>query len=98
MPLHGLAVGEHGYRNAFVVMRGNAGNEHANANSLKNDDRVEYAEPNYLRQIDAINPNLWAFRNPGGLNMATETYRSRSASRATWLGMFRNRSGTLARS
>jgi len=66
---HGLAVGEHGYKDAFVVMRGNAGNERANANSLKNDDRVQYAEPNYLRQIDAINPNLWAFYNPGGLNM-----------------------------
>jgi subtilisin family serine protease len=66
---HGLAVGEHGYKNAFVVMRGNAGVEHANANSLNSDSRVEYAEPNYLRQIDAINPYLWAFRNPGGLNM-----------------------------
>ncbi len=66
---HGLALGERGYKNAFVVMRGNAGNENANANSLKNDSRVEYAEPNYLRQIDAINPNLWAFYNPGGLNM-----------------------------
>ena len=66
---HGLAVGERGYKNTFVVMRGNAGSEHANANSLKSDARVEYAEPNYLRQIDAINPNLWAFYNPGGLNM-----------------------------
>jgi serine protease len=66
---HGLAVGEHGYANAFVVMRGNAGTEHANANALKSDSRVEYAEPNYLRQIDAINTNLWAFYNPGGLNM-----------------------------
>jgi subtilisin family serine protease len=65
---HGLAVGEHGYRDAFVVMRGAAGAEHANANSLKNDSRVEYAEPNYLRQID-VDPKLWAFRNPGGLNM-----------------------------
>ena len=66
---HGLAIGERGYKNAFVVMRGNAGAEHANANALKNDSRVEYAEPNYLRQIDAINPNLWAFYNSGGLNM-----------------------------
>jgi subtilisin family serine protease len=66
---HGLALAERGYRNAFVVMRGNAGSENANANSLKSDSRVEYAEPNYLRQPDAINPNLWAFRNPGNLNM-----------------------------
>ena len=77
---HGLAVGEHGYKNAFVVMRGNSGAEHANANSLKNDSRVEYAEPNYLRQIDAINPNLWAFRNPGGLNMKFSTGKSKGQS------------------
>ncbi|HTK57243.1 MAG TPA: S8 family serine peptidase, partial [Gemmatimonadales bacterium] len=32
---------------------------------------VEYAEPNYLRQLHAtIDPRLWAFRNPGGLNMS----------------------------
>jgi subtilisin family serine protease len=66
---HGLAVGEHGYKNAFVVMRGAAGAEHANANALKGDNRVEYAEPNYLRTADTIDPKLWAFYNPGGLNM-----------------------------
>jgi subtilisin family serine protease len=66
---HGLAVGEHGYRNAFVVMRGAAGAERANANALKGDDRVQYAEPNYLRTADAIDSRLWAFYNPGGLNM-----------------------------
>jgi subtilisin family serine protease len=66
---HGLAVGEHGYKNAFVVMRGAAGAEHANANALKGDNRVEYAEPNYLRQAD-VDPRLWAFRNAGGLNMS----------------------------
>jgi serine protease len=66
---HGLALGQAGYKNAFHIMHGNAGNEHANANSLKNDSRVEYAEPNYLRQPTTINPNLWAFYNPGGLNM-----------------------------
>ena len=66
---HGLALGEHGYRNAFVIMRGNAGAERAAAASLANDSRVEYAEPNYLRQPTTINTNLWAFSNPGGLNM-----------------------------
>jgi subtilisin family serine protease len=66
---HGLAVGEHGYANAFVVMRGAAGAEHANVAALKADDRVQYAEPNYLRQIDTIDSRLWAFYNPGGLNM-----------------------------
>jgi subtilisin family serine protease len=66
---HGLAAGEHGYKDAFVVMRGAIGSENANANSLKSDSRVQYAEPNYLRTADAINPALWAFYNPGGLNM-----------------------------
>lgn len=65
---HGLSVGERGYGNAFVVMHGAAGNEHANARALKADRRVVYAEPNYLRQAD-VDPKLWAFRNPGGLNM-----------------------------
>ena len=77
---HGLALGQHGYRNAFVVMRGNAGAEHANANSLKSDSRVEYAEPNYLRQVDEINTNLWAFRNPGGLNMKFSSGKTRGQS------------------
>ena len=66
---HGLALGEAGYANSFVIMRGAAGVEHANANALRGDARVQYAEPNYLRQATAINPNLWAFYNPGGLNM-----------------------------
>ena len=66
---HGLALGERGYKDAFIIMRGNAGNEHANANALRSDSRVEYAEPNYLRQPDAIDSRLWAFYNPGGLNM-----------------------------
>jgi len=66
---HGLAVGERGYRDAFVIMRGNAGAEHANANALKSDSRVEYAEPNYLRQPSTIDTKLWAFSNPGGKNM-----------------------------
>jgi subtilisin family serine protease len=66
---HGLAVGEHGYKNAFVVMRGAAGSEHANANALKGDNRVEYAEPNYLRTADAIDSRLWAFVNNGTLRM-----------------------------
>jgi subtilisin family serine protease len=66
---HGLSVGEHGYKDAFVIMRGNSGAERANANALRGDSRVEYAEPNYLRQIDTIKSQLWAFYNPGGLNM-----------------------------
>lgn len=43
------------------------GRERAEAERLSADPRVEYAEPNYIRRINAINPALWAFYNPGGL-------------------------------
>ena len=66
---HGLSVSDKGYKNAFVVMKGNAGNEKVKAKELDLDSNVEYAEPNYLRQADAIDSRLWAFRNSGGLNM-----------------------------
>ena len=66
---HGLAVGAAGYKNAFVVLRAAVGAEHAAAARLTGDARVEYAEPNYLRQTTAIDSRLWAFYNPGGLNM-----------------------------
>jgi serine protease len=74
---HGLALGAAGYGNAFHIMRGNAGSERANAAGLRGDDRVEYAEPNYLRQPTAIDPRLWAFRNPGGLNMLFTSGKSK---------------------
>ncbi|HEX2600902.1 MAG TPA: S8 family serine peptidase [Gemmatimonadaceae bacterium] len=66
---HGLALGEIGYHGAFAVLRGAAGAEYANARALAADSRVVYAEPNYLRQTTTIDPRLWAFYNPGGLNM-----------------------------
>jgi subtilisin family serine protease len=65
---HGLALGRRGLNGAFVVLHGNRGSEVANANSLRGDPRVEWAEPNYLRQ-KTVDPKLWAFYNPGGLNM-----------------------------
>jgi subtilisin family serine protease len=74
---HGLDVAAAGYRNAFFVLRGAAGNEHANAAALRGDAQVRYAEPNYLRQVTTINPNLWAFYNPGGLNMKYSTGQSK---------------------
>ena len=74
---HGLAFGSRGYRDAFVVLRGAAGSEHAAAAALRKDARVEYAEPNYLRQPTAIDPNLWAFYNPGGRNMKFTSGKSR---------------------
>lgn len=66
---HGLAVGRHGYGDAFVVMRGAAGAERAMAARLARDARVAYAEPNYLRQVTTIRPEMWAFYNPGGLSI-----------------------------
>ena len=66
---HGAAVVGAGYRGAFHVLRGAAGSERALAARLKGDARVEWAEPNYLRQPTAIDSRLWAFFNPGGLTM-----------------------------
>ena len=66
---HGLAFGYAGYKNAFAVLRGAAGSERALAARLRGDARVEYAEPNYLRQPTTIDSRLWAFFNPGGLTV-----------------------------
>ncbi len=66
----GLGILRKGFANAFMVVGTSRGNEHALANSLKGDADVEWAEPNYLRQADAVDPRLWAFYNPGGLNMS----------------------------
>lgn len=66
---HGLAVAGRGYRNAFTVMKGAVGNEHAIAARLARDSRVVYAEPNYLRQTTEIDPRVWALYNPGGLSV-----------------------------
>jgi subtilisin family serine protease len=74
---HGLAMSGRGYQDAFVVLKGAAGAEHATAAALRKDGRVVYAEPNYLRQPTAINPSLWAFYNPGGLNMKFTTGKSK---------------------
>ena len=74
---HGLALGYAGRNNAFYVLRGNTGNERSNAAALRNDARVQYAEPNYLRQPTTIDPKLWAFYNPGGLNMKFTTGQSK---------------------
>ena len=65
----GLGLLRKGIGDAFVVLSTNKGQESAVANVLKNDADVEWAEPNYLRQPD-VDPKLWAFKNPGGLNMS----------------------------
>jgi serine protease len=75
---HGLAFGFRGYQDAFVVLRGAVGEEHRNAAALQQDARVVYAEPNYLRQpTTTVSPNLWAFYNPGGLNMTFSSGRTK---------------------
>jgi len=66
---HGLEVVGVGYRGAFHILRGPVGNERAAAATLRLDPAVVWAEPNFLRQTTAIDPKLWAFYNPGGLNM-----------------------------
>jgi serine protease len=66
---HGLGLGRLGYAGKFRVMTVGRGNERALAARLKADPRVAFAEPNYVRTVDAIDPRLWAFYNPGGLNM-----------------------------
>jgi len=66
---HGVAKGRQGFAHAFDIVHTSRGNERAMAARLAADPRVEYAEPNYLRHVDAIDSRLWAFYNPGGLNM-----------------------------
>lgn len=66
---HGMSVARRGPRNAFVLLRGAAGNERALATRLGDDPRVVYAEPDFLRQPTAIDPRMWAFHNPGGLTV-----------------------------
>jgi subtilisin family serine protease len=66
---HGAKKGAKGYKNAFDILKTNAGNERALAAKLAADPDVEYAEPNWIRHTDAVDSRLWAFYNPGGLNM-----------------------------
>jgi subtilisin family serine protease len=74
---HGVHFSRSGYGAAFEVVATAEGNERAAAQALAADPRVEWAEPNYLRQPTAINPALWAFFNPGGLNMTFTSGGSR---------------------
>ncbi len=64
---HGLQVAANHAR--FSIVRGAAGNERALAARLRAEAEVEFAEPDFLRQPTAIDPRLWAFYNPGGLEI-----------------------------
>ena len=63
---HGVAKGRQGYLHAFDVVHTTRGNERSMAARLSADPAVEYAEPNYIRHVDAIDSRLWAFYNPTG--------------------------------
>lgn len=65
---YGLSIAGHGYADAFVILHGAVGSERALAARLTADARVVYAEPDYARQA-TVDPKLWAFYNPGGLQM-----------------------------
>ena len=67
----GLGLLRRGYDNKFAVLKTSNGSEQAEANRLRNDPDVEWAEPNYIRHTTAVavDSRLWAFYNPGGLNM-----------------------------
>ena len=67
---HGVAFDRTVANGRIAVFNGTAGNERALAARLGADDRVVYAEPDYLRQTTTIDPKLWAFYNPGGLSMS----------------------------
>ncbi|HEX2779326.1 MAG TPA: S8 family serine peptidase, partial [Gemmatimonadaceae bacterium] len=66
---NGVQAVASGWRGSFTIMRTSEGGERAMARQLAKDPRVRYAEPNYLRQPTTIDSRLWAFYNPGGLNM-----------------------------
>jgi serine protease len=66
---NGLALGRQGYQAAYRVLLTARGNERAAAARLAALPGREFAEPNYIRRVDLIDRRLWAFLNPGGLNM-----------------------------
>ena len=65
---HGKKIKSHAARGGFDVLEVAKGSERAEAAKLASDPSVEYAEPNYLRQLHTIDSRLWAFYNPGGMN------------------------------
>ncbi len=65
---NGLEVKGRGRGNAYGILKVTNGNERAMAARLKNDARVRYAEPNYLRH-PTIDDRLWGFYNDGTRRM-----------------------------
>jgi serine protease len=67
---HAAQKGKKGFAGKFDIVRTLNGHERALAALLAAVPDVEYAEPNYIRHVDAIDSRLWAFYNPGGMNMS----------------------------
>ena len=67
---NGVGLGRTVAGQRLAVLTVPAGNERALVARFAGDARVVYAEPDYLRQTTAVDPKLWAFRNPGGLSVA----------------------------
>jgi serine protease len=82
---HGLAVAQR--HRGFVAFQGAAGSERALAARVAGDDRVVWAEPDFLRQTTAIDPRLWAFYNPGGLSVDYTRGRNKGAPVAGYLSV-----------
>jgi subtilisin family serine protease len=66
---HAAKKGRKGYAGKFDILQTLKGNERALAAIVAAMPGVEYAEPNWIRHTDAVDSRLWAFYNPGGLNM-----------------------------
>jgi subtilisin family serine protease len=67
---HAAKKGNRGYAGKFDIVKTLKGHERALAAIVAAMPDVEYAEPNYIRHTDAVDSRLWAFYNPGGLNMS----------------------------
>jgi subtilisin family serine protease len=67
--LAGMQVLERPAGGRFALYLVGVGQERAAAARMRREPGIEWAEPNYLRHPHAIDPRLWAFYNPGGLNM-----------------------------
>jgi subtilisin family serine protease len=66
----GGARGARGFAGKFDIVKTLKGHEQQLAALLAADPNVEYAEPNFIRHPDAVDSRLWAFYNPGNLNMS----------------------------
>ncbi|MFQ5536848.1 MAG: S8 family serine peptidase [Gemmatimonadota bacterium] len=82
---HGLQFARRARSANFAILRGTAGNERAMAARLQGDDRVVWAEPDFLRETTAIDSRLWAFYNPGGLSIAYTRGRNKGQPVANYL-------------